>query len=59
MAASGLVKEETNMSTTEYFEILKQRYESLGEHPTREQLHEYNEFRRQLRKELDTDETDT
>lgn len=51
-------KEDTKMTTEQYFEILKEKYEALGEHPTREQLHEYNEFKRQLRREIDDNNDD-
>ena len=46
------------MTEKGYFDILKEKYEALGNHPTREQLHEYNEFKRFLRKEIRADETE-
>lgn len=42
------------MGTEEYYKILEKKYEELniGNHPTKEQLHEYNQFKTELRKEL-------
>ena len=40
------------MTTEQYYKILEEKYRALGKRPTREQLHEYNQFKEELRKEL-------
>ena len=43
------------MTLNEYYARLKERWEQLDK-TSRAAIHEYNEWRRQLRKQLDTDD---
>ena len=43
------------MTLNEYYALLKERWEQVDK-TSREAIHEYNEWKRQLRKEIDTDD---
>ena len=43
------------MTLKEYFALLKERWEQTDKN-SREAIHEYNEFKRQLRHQLDEEE---